>query len=200
MVTACVSAEPAAGAKRSSYVSQAWRGVLGVGVVMVAVMGCGTTRAAEPRRAVSASVRSAPGRGTITIDPQIGETFGPAPAAVAPKLTAQQAWARFTRHNTAIPSAVHAHLGFLTLPVGPADAPGASQLVNANGEAYAVLNKLVYGYSSMSGCVTLNPRLLPPPGAHCIYWGFLDANTGKEIDSTYQKIGHWHWLINPNGP
>lgn len=137
--------------------------------------------------------------GTITIDPQTGLTFAAAPSSAAPRLTAQQAWARFTRHKSPIPSDVHAHLGLLTSPVGPATAPGTSHLVKARGEAYTALNELVYGYSSSSGCVTMNPRLLPPPDARCIFWEFLDANTGQQIEGTYQKIGHWHWLYNPKG-
>src|SRR5215469_2921796 len=72
----------------------------------------------------------AAGHATITIDPQIGEIFTAAPASATPKLTAQQAWARFMRHigsaRTFIPSGVHVQLGLLTLPVGPAAAPGTS--------------------------------------------------------------------------
>ena len=59
----------------------------------------------------------------VTIDPQAGETFAPAPATAAPKLTAQQAWARYAaRHGssvTALPSGVRVRLGLLTLPTGP---------------------------------------------------------------------------------
>jgi hypothetical protein len=147
--------------------------------------------------------QSATKHATITIDPQVGDTFAPAPASATPKLTAQQAWARYMRHignaRVVIPSTVHVQLGLFTLPVGPATAPGTSHLTKVNGEAYTAYNELAYGYSSPSGCVTLNPRLMAPPGARCLYWDFLDANTGLQIDSTYQKIGHWHWLINPNG-
>lgn len=147
--------------------------------------------------------RPATRHAAITIDPQVGETFAPAPESATPKLTAQQAWVRYMRHigNTqiVIPSTVHVQLGLLTLPAGPASAPGTSNLTKVNGKAYNAYNELAYGYSSPSACVTLNPRLTAPRGARCIYWDFLDANTGQQIDSTYQKIGHWHWLMNYNG-
>jgi hypothetical protein len=152
------------------------------------------------------SVRPSAGSKTahapIVIDPQIGETFARAPASATPTLTAQQAWARFAHVNhwggTSVPAGVHVQLGLLTLPVGPADAPGTGNLPKSNGKAYTADNELTYGYSSPSGCPTLNPRLEAPPGAHCISWVFLNANTGKQIDSTYQKVGHWHWRLVPN--
>jgi hypothetical protein len=162
-------------------------------------------RAADSQRPGHALVRSATGRGTITIVPQYGETFAPAPASATPKLTAQQAWERFMRHvgdgRAVIPSDLHVQLGLFTLPAGPADAPGANHLFRANGEAYTADDELAYGYSSPPepSCVTMNPMLLPPPDARCISWTFLNANTGEQIVSTYQKIGHWHWLHNPKG-
>jgi hypothetical protein len=194
--------EPVPGVVRRRYVSRVWRGVLGVSAAVIAVAGCGTTRAGDLQRPEGAAARAAPAWRTITIDPQVGETFAPAPASAAPKLTAQQAWARYARENgsdhAAIPSVVHVRLGLLTLPVGPANAPGTSNLTISNGEAYTALNELAYGYSSPSGCVSMNPWVLFPPDARCIEWDFLNANTGTQIDSTWQKIGHWHMLMNPN--
>jgi hypothetical protein len=147
------------------------------------------------QRSLHALAGSAPRRGTITIDPATGQTFAPAPASAAPKLTAQQAWARFMRHldnaHTAIPSGTHVQLGLYSMPAGP-KGPGGT-------ETYLVHNELVYGYSSPSGCVTLNPRLLAPPNARCLSWDFLNANTGVQVVSTWQRIGHWHWLYNPKG-
>ncbi|HEY3958176.1 MAG TPA: hypothetical protein VGM53_32830 [Streptosporangiaceae bacterium] len=133
----------------------------------------------------------------IVIDPHVGETFARASASAAPRLTAQQAWARFAHHlrsnRTAIPAEVHVRLGLLTLPIGPTG-PGHS-------ESYTAHNELTYGYSSPpGGCPTINPRLVAPPNARCIPWTFLNANTGKQIDSTYQKVGHWHWLIDSKAP
>ena len=187
--------EPVTGAGRRRYVSRIWRGAVGVSAVVIAVAGCGTTRAADLRQPAPAAARVAPAWRTITIDPQVGETFAPAPASAAPKLTAQQAWARYARENgsdrTAIPSFVHVRLGLLTLPVGPADAPGAGRLVHHGSEAYTAYNELAYGLSTPSGCAYVGgPGMRPPPPTPCIEWTFLNANTGKQIDSTWQKIGH----------
>lgn len=144
------------------------------------------------------------GQATIMINPQGGETFGPAPASATPKLTAQQAWARYMHHpadsRAGIPSGVHARLGLFTLQVGPAKLPVPNDLPKAGGKAYSALDELAYGYSSPSACVTINPRLVAPPDAHCVFWTFLNANTGQQIDSTFQQIGHWRWLINPKAP
>jgi hypothetical protein len=135
-------------------------------------------------------------RPTITIDPQTGMTFAPAPSSAAPALTAQQAWKRYARSahspRTTIPSWVTARLGLLTIPVGPADAPFTDKLRKSHGEAYSALNKLAYGYSSPSACLTLAPVVLPP-NARCIEWTFVSASTGSMIVTTWQKIGHWHW-------
>jgi hypothetical protein len=158
--------------------------------VIVAAVGCGRARA-DSLPSAHALRRTAPAHGMIRIDPQIGETF--APVSGAAPLTARQAWARFARLNgsqsTAIPAGVHVQLGLLILPAGPADAPGASHLVQINGEAYTAHNELAYGYSSMSGCPTANPWLVAPPHAQCLSWTFLDASSGKQIDSTWQKLG-----------
>jgi len=148
-----------------------------------------------PARAATAD-RAVPA--TITIDPQIGETFALAPSSATPRLTAQQAWQRYAEQahssRATIPSFVTARLGLYTLPVGPVG-PGTGHLVQRNGEAYTALNQLVYGFSSPSGCVSTDPYVTFPPDAHCIEWTFLNANTGKMIDSTWQKIGHWHVLV-----
>lgn len=205
--------QPLAGVARPSHVSRVWRGVLGVSVVVVAAVDCGTSRAIDSSGSAHAPARTMHARATITIAPGIGETF--APVSGSPKLTAWQAWVRFARLNgsrpTVMPSAVHVQLGLFTLPVGPADAPGTSHLVKVNGEAYTAHNELAYGYSSPSRCPTTGlPR---PPGrqaapqgrrlprdARCLFWTFLDANSGKQIVSTWQKIGHWHWLYDPKAP
>jgi hypothetical protein len=161
---------------------------------------------ARQQRPAFALAGSGAKRAAIAIDPQIGETFAPAPASAAPKLTGQQAWERYMRHladpRTGIPRGTQVQLGLLTLPVGPANLPGTSGLPKSNGKAYTALNELAYGYSSPtsgSGCATLNPRLTPPRDARCISWTFLTADTGVQIDSTWQKVGNWHWVYNPKG-
>ena len=121
--------------------------------------------------------------GTIIIDPTIGEIFAPAPASARPALTAEQAWARYTRvdrsyRRSAIPSNMTAHLGLLTLPLGPSG-PGGS-------EAYTAHNELVYGYSWHNCPVSRNPRVKKLPSNPCIEWNFLNANTGQQIEETWQ--------------
>lgn len=158
-------------------------GVAGLGVAAMAVAGCATARPAGAHRSAGDVAGAAVVRKTITIDPQVGETFAPAPRSARPRLTARQAWARYT-HDTVLPSSINAQLGLLTLPTGPGGTG-----------PYTAHNELTYGYSSTpSGCVTMNPRVIFPPSARCIMWQFLDANTGREIDSTWQILGHPHML------
>ena len=146
-------------------------GAAGTGLLAA---GCGTLP-----RAHTASAVTVP----ITIDPTIGETFAPAPAGDKPALTAQQAWATYTHvdrsyHNSAIPSNVTAHLGLLTLPLGPSG-PGGS-------ESYTAHDELVYGYSWHNCPVSRNPRVKKLPPNLCTEWNFLNANTGHQIDETWQ--------------
>jgi hypothetical protein len=119
----------------------------------------------------------------VTIDPLVGETFAPAPASAAPRLTAGQTWARYATRlgatATAIPSGVRVRLGLLTLPIGP-QPDGAT--------AYTAHDELAYGYSWPSGCLSTLPGAIPP-GARCLSWTFLNANTGRQIDQTWQKLG-----------
>src|SRR6202041_3274272 len=108
---------------------------------------------------------------TISVDPLLGGTFAPASNVAAPRLTAQQAWARFERDNgdadTGIPSRLQVRLGLLTLMRGSADIPG--------GSPYAALNELAYGYSAPTSCVLIDRQLpwLPPPHPRCFDWIFL---------------------------
>jgi hypothetical protein len=147
-------------------------GALGTGL---AVAGSSTP---APARAQAVSSVA----GTITIDPRAGETFAQAPAGAAPALTAQQAWAMYTREtghgDTAMPSTVAVHLGLLTLPAGPVG-PGGS-------EAYTARNELVYGYSGHSCPASKNPRVHKLPPNPCIEWDFVDARTGHLVDQTWQ--------------
>lgn len=119
---------------------------------------------------------------TITIDPQIGETFAPPPSGAAPALTAEQAWAEYAQLNgdssTTIPSSDTVTLGQLTLPIGPT---GPN-----NSEAYTAYNELAYGYSWYSCPVSIGFQTTPP-SSPCIEWNFLDAMTGQQIDETYQQ-------------
>lgn len=125
---------------------------------------------------------------TTTIDPQVGETFGPAPSGATPALTPQQAWASGTQadasdeasdSSSAIPANVTPQLGVLTLPLGPAGPDGA--------EIYSAQDELVYGYSWPSCPASTNPNMQTLPANPCIEWEFIDANTGQEIDDTWQQ-------------
>ncbi len=142
--------------------------------IVLLTAGCGTSVPVRTAEAVTA---------TITIAPDVGETFAPAPASARPALTAQQAWAQYTHHDASyrkatIPSTVTVHLGLLTLPLGPSG-PGGS-------EAYTARDELVYGYSWHSCPVSVNPRVRKLPPNPCIQWNFLNANTGHQIDDTWQ--------------
>ena len=129
---------------------------------------------------------------TITIDSQSGMILAPAPASARPRLTARQAWAHYMRQlgyprHTALPLRIRARLGLFTLPTGPGGT-----------EPYTARNELVYGYSSPVECTTRNPRVMFPRNARCVAWDFLDANTGNQIVSTEQLIGHWQVLTDFN--
>jgi hypothetical protein len=156
-------------------------------VIVVALI---ATRAGQPpARAVTAPSVTA----TIVVNPVLGDTFAPPPPNATPTLTAGQAWADFAQlnnfSNTAIPSGVTVQLGLVTVPVGPAGAPGTSGEATANGQAYVALNELAYGYSSPSLCpAPTNPNATTSPGTSCIAWDFLDAQTGQQIVSTWQVV------------
>jgi len=139
----------------------------------------------------TASLAPAP----IVIDPSVGDTFAPAPAGAAPALTAAQAWAQYARVNgdsATIPAGLSAHLGLVSVPVGPANPDDLDQagLATSNGTAYSALNELAYGYSSPTGSCPMsrNPLNPGPVGKSCIAWTFVDANTGQLIEATSQIL------------
>jgi hypothetical protein len=107
----------------------------------------------------------------VEIAPDVGETFTLVGPDVRPRLSAQQAWSRYFARDHGggrIPKNVTARLGRLVLLPEAADT-------------------LTYGFSSHGCPATRNPNgtsLLPNP---CIRWLFLNANTGNEIDDTFQE-------------
>jgi hypothetical protein len=154
-------------------------GAIAVGVLTVKVVSVAELHQGSARATTVSAVTS-----TITIDPNVGETFAPAPPTAVPTMTAQQAWASYTQVDTsytssAIPSDVTVQEGLLTLPLGPTAANSS--------ETYAAQNELVYGYSWHSCPHSTNPMVQTLPPNPCIQWIFLDANTGKEIDDTWQQ-------------
>lgn len=152
-------------------------GLLGSGI---AIAGCASaTSSGPPARAVTVARITT----SIVIDPQVGEVFEPAPASAAPALTAQQVWAKYATligaKTTAIPAHVTVELGLLTLPIGPSGPKGI--------EIYTAYRQLTYGYSTHACPKSMNPHITSLPANPCIYWDFLNANTGRQIDSTYQQ-------------
>jgi hypothetical protein len=151
---------------------------------------------------------------TVPINPNIGETFAPAPPSAAPALTAQQAWHRYAEQarsrNTTIPSFVIAQLGLFTLKASPPGDPETAGLPGPDGKFYTPRNELPYGYSWHScppvmGVPSPGPRAAttqsaparpsatsesasaPRPPNPCVAWLFLDANTGRMIVQTWQQ-------------
>lgn len=159
-------------------------GAVGVGLLAIGFFAVRANRA--PARAVTVSAVTS----TITIDPQVGETFAPAPPDAAPALTAEQAYAQYAQlsgySDTTVPSDVTVQLGLLTLPVGPVS-PDTGNLTTQNGIAYTALNELVYGYSWHSCPHSRNPNVATLPANPCIQWNFLNANSGKQVDDTWQQ-------------
>ena len=147
-------------------------------VIALVGTGCGTRTAANGH---SVHARAT----TMTVDLGKKAKFTPAPAGANPKLTQQQAWARYiksTRSDTShrsltIPRNVSARLGVLTVPIGPVGRHGAI--------AYLAHKKLVYGYSWHSCPQSQAPGGTLPPNP-CIEWNFLNANTGAQIVETWQ--------------
>ena len=108
---------------------------------------------------------------SIDIDASVGEVFSPPPLNhQQPTMSASDAWLSYARLNgspeTSMPSEVTVQLGLLTLP------PQAD-------------NELAYGYSWTSCPVPMTPG--SPTGTLCREWLFLDANTGRQIDDTWQR-------------
>ena len=161
--------------------------IIGVVVLGVLITGIFLARLQKtPARAATVNTLTT----TVTIDASVGETFAPAPSSPAPGMSAQDAWASWARLNgssaTTIPSDVTVQLGLLTLPVGPAGAEGTGGLATYNGEAYTAYNELAYGYSWRSCPASTLP--IPVSASNpCIEWLFLDANSGQQIDDTWQQ-------------
>ncbi len=132
---------------------------------------------------------------TTVVNTGNGATFAPAPSNASPALTAAQAWAKYAlvaggpTTSTSIPSGYTVQLGLLSEPSGPADAPGAGNQQTSNGVAYLALNELAYSYSAHTGCPqSTDPYVTTSPGASCIDWIFVDANTGQQIFETWQPV------------
>jgi hypothetical protein len=126
---------------------------------------------------------------TVTIDSNIGETFAPAPQDATPKLTAEQAFAQQRRRNgrsVIPPSGVTVKLGLLTILAGPTN-PHTGHVVSKDGIVYAALNERAWGYSWHWCQMSRNPLRPVRVRGPCTRWNFVDANTGLEINETWQQ-------------
>jgi len=136
----------------------------------------------RPQGSAGAGTVVSPMTQLITIDSHVGETFGPPPSSAQPAMTADAAWAQYAQLNgssvTVIPSSVTVSLGSLTLPVGPVGPNGS--------EVYTAYNELAYGFSSHS-CPGTTLDVPQSSDNACTEWLFLDANTGQQIDDTWQQ-------------
>jgi hypothetical protein len=168
---------------------RAWQrgSVVITGVVALAMLATGLFLGI---RASQGPTRPAPAATTITIDPNIGETFAPAPGDAAPKLTAQQAFVQRRRLNgrgpAPIPAGVTVKLGLLIIRAGPTN-PHTGKVITKNGIAYAALNELAWGYSWHWCPMSPNPLMPGRVPGPCTRWNFLNANTGREIDENWQQ-------------
>jgi hypothetical protein len=112
---------------------------------------------------------------TIVLNPATGDTFVLAPDAPA-KLAASEALAVYAKHNPeftdSLSNALGVDLGYYTAPVGDG--------------TYRWKDQLAWGYSWDR--VEPNPGLVQPssPPSHS-FWLFIDANTGKMLEATWQS-------------
>jgi hypothetical protein len=124
---------------------------------------------------------------TITIDPNIGETFAPAPQDAAPKLTAQQAFAQQRHRNgravIPIPPGVTVRLGLLTILAGRTN-PHTGQVVTKDGIAYAALNELAWGYSWHWCPMSRNPLRPGRVRGPCTRWTSWTPTLGEKSTRT----------------
>lgn len=161
--------------KRRAYIAAAVAaGILAAGGAILAFSGA---QAGTQPTAVTS---------TTTI-PDTDETWAPPPAAAAPALTADQAWAKFTSDAgsaTAITPDMTVQLGTITQEVGPYCGTECDMWTTVNGISYRALNELAYGYY-WSSCQ--NGTNLPETA--CENWFFVDANTGNLITGALPRLG-----------
>ncbi len=133
----------------------------------IGIVALATGLLALTRLGAAQAIRTTALPATITIGPDVGETFAPQPASAAPSLTAAQACARWRQQvggdDTMIPGDATVQLGLLTLPVGPDCGADCSKLTIKNDIAYTALNELAYGYST-----PCSPEAAASTGGSCL--------------------------------
>jgi hypothetical protein len=131
----------------------------------------------------SAAPPSSPPSSVVTLEPTIHDTFAPI-AVESTAISALGAWEQYVaaqgdgQSATSLPADITTQLGLLTVP-SSSNGPQADW-------TYTVQNRLVWAYSSPSGCLTTMPGATPS-GA-CRQWIFLDANTGGFVFGTFQRL------------
>lgn len=114
----------------------------------------------------------------VVIDPSIPETFAPSShdTAALSSDAAFQVYARLNDSNAGSPpKGVNVQLGRLTLPVGSGEP-----------DAYIANDQVVWAFSWPSCPPTTLPKATATSGP-CVEWLFLDANSGAEVDQTWQQ-------------
>jgi hypothetical protein len=111
---------------------------------------------------------------TIALDPGIDtETFAP-PGDANPEISADDALAQFvSRAGGNFPDDMTQQLGLYTAAVGDG--------------TYRYQDQLAWGYSFPTGCAYAHD---PGPSAptRCVFWLFLDANTGEMLEGLFQPL------------
>ena len=150
-------------------VGRSMRRIAGWGVALLLL---GTGCAATTLSGRSAVVPTA--TGTITIDPNTGETFVLAPDAPA-KLTASEAMDAFLTKDPEftlqLSDTLAIDLGYYTAPVG-------------NG-TYRFKDRLAWGYS-WHRPESFSQSLPPDFPSSDTFWLFLDADTGQMLEGLWQ--------------
>jgi hypothetical protein len=160
--------------RRARIVSAVAAGILAAAGAILAVS------AAQAGTSVTAVTSTITVQGTDAI-------WAPPPAAAAPALTADQAWAKFasgTGWDTAITSDMTVQRGSFTEEVGKYCGTECDMWTTVNGISYRALHELAYGYY-WSSC----PNGTSLPATACQNWFFLDANTGKLIIGVGHRSG-----------
>jgi hypothetical protein len=129
---------------------------------------------------------------TVTVNSLV--TFAPPPPDAMPALSPQQALRQSDEHRRSrhalSPAYRTVKLGILSLLLGPYCAADCHSSLVRNGFAYQILDRLAYGYSRPSICVSRN-RIHQLRPARCVRWEFIDADTGQVIIATQQYRPKW---------
>jgi hypothetical protein len=125
----------------------------------------GTRAPSAPATSEAAIAHGGAVNASILIQRDVHETFDPPRAGMTPRLTARQVWQRGKR----IPDATSYGLGLLTLPPQHND-------------------ELAWGFRSGPNQCTFTGIYQPRHPPSCYRWLFFDANSGRFLDGTQQRV------------